>query len=126
MQELNSASGVAANLLTGLGIDEYFTRTASGTISTFLPDALGSPLGLVTANDGPLATSYTYQPFGATTVTGRTRAPGLYLRHRDGNRDVSSHLDQRVARDQFRLSDFPGEEHPGCINGARTWTEINC
>ena len=70
MQELNSSNGVVANLLTGLGIDESFTRTASSTTSTFLADALGSPLGLVTANNGPIATNYTYQPFGATTVGG--------------------------------------------------------
>ena len=72
VQELNGSHppAVIANLLTGLRIDEYFTRTASSTTSTFLADALGSTLGLVTANNGPIATSYTYQPFGATTVGG--------------------------------------------------------
>jgi RHS repeat-associated protein len=70
VQELNSSNGVVANLLTGLSIDEYFTRTASGTTSTFLGDALGSTIGLVSANNGPIATNYTYQPFGATTVGG--------------------------------------------------------
>jgi RHS repeat-associated protein len=53
-----------------LRVDEYFTRTASSTTSTFLVDALGSTLGLVTANNGSIATSYTYQPFGATTTGG--------------------------------------------------------
>jgi hypothetical protein len=48
-------------------------RTASGTTSTFLADALGSTLGLVTTNNGPIATSYTYQPFGATTVSGASK-----------------------------------------------------
>ena len=70
VQELNGSNGVVANLLTGLRIDEYFTRTAGGTTSTFLADALGSTIGLVSANNGPLATSDTYQPFGATTVGG--------------------------------------------------------
>jgi YD repeat-containing protein len=43
VQELNGATppGVTANLLTGLGIDEYFTRTASSATSTLLADALG-------------------------------------------------------------------------------------
>jgi RHS repeat-associated protein len=71
VQELNGASPPAAtaNLLTGLGIDEYFTRTASGTTSTLLADALGSTIGLV-GSGGTIATNYTYQPFGATTAGG--------------------------------------------------------
>jgi RHS repeat-associated protein len=72
VQELNGSNGVAANLLTGLGIDEYLTRTdiSTGVTSTLLTDALGSTIGLVTANNGPIAPNYTYQPFGATTVGG--------------------------------------------------------
>ncbi len=70
VQELNGRHNpaVIANLLTGLGINEYFTRTDTAT-STFLRDALGSTVGLVGAG-GTIATSYTYQPFGATTVSG--------------------------------------------------------
>ncbi len=73
MQELaagNPPASVTANLLTGLNIDEFFTRDASGATSTQLADALGSTVGLVTASNGPIATSYTYQPFGATTKGG--------------------------------------------------------
>jgi YD repeat-containing protein len=50
VQELNGATppAVTANLLTGLGIDEYFTRKdSSGNLSSFLRDALGSTVGLV-------------------------------------------------------------------------------
>jgi RHS repeat-associated protein len=71
VQEFNGANPPAAtaNLLTGLGIDEYFARTASGTTSTLLTDALGSTIGLVGSSSN-IATSYTYQPFGATTAGG--------------------------------------------------------
>jgi hypothetical protein len=56
--------------MSGLRIDENFTRTdSSGNVSTFVPDALGSTVGLV-GSAGSIATSYTYQPFGATTVGG--------------------------------------------------------
>jgi hypothetical protein len=41
VQELNGSNGVVANLLTGLRVDECFTRTDTAT-STFLTDALGS------------------------------------------------------------------------------------
>ena len=60
----------SANLLTGLRIDEYFARTdSSNNVSTLLPDALGSTIGLVGSGQS-IATSYTYEPFGATTVGG--------------------------------------------------------
>jgi RHS repeat-associated protein len=70
VQELNGSNGVVASLLTGLTTDEYFTRTAGSTTSTFLTDTQRSTIGLVTANNGGITTNYTYQPFGATTVGG--------------------------------------------------------
>ncbi len=86
VQELNSSNGVTANLLTGLNFDEYFTRTASSTTSTPLADALGSTVGLVTAPNGPIATSYTYQPFGGMTTggTGNTNPYQFTGRENDG------------------------------------------
>jgi RHS repeat-associated protein len=58
-----------ANLLTGLGIDEYFQRSdpVNGTL-TFMTDAVGSPLAL-TNPSGAITTSYTYEPFGKVSVT---------------------------------------------------------
>ncbi|MGH7935263.1 MAG: hypothetical protein ACREQN_19140 [Candidatus Binataceae bacterium] len=43
MQELNGASppSPTANLLTGLNVDEYFTRTDASGTANFLRDALG-------------------------------------------------------------------------------------
>lgn len=70
VQELNAGNQVSANLLTGLRVDEYFTRTDTAT-STFLADALGSTIGLVGSSQ-TIATSYTYQPFGAATVSSCT------------------------------------------------------
>ncbi len=72
VQELQSGSP-SANLLTGLNIDEYFTRTDSGGTMAFLSDTLGSTIGL-TNSAGALATNYTYQPFGATTTSGIANA----------------------------------------------------
>ncbi len=74
--ELDGASppNVTANLLTGLGIDEYFTRTDSSGTMAFLTDALGSTIGLVDST-GALNTSYTYEPFGNTTVSGSSANP---------------------------------------------------
>lgn len=60
-----------ANLLTGLGIDEYLTRTdvVSGMASNFLADALGSPI-MVADNAGVVQTEYTYESFGRATASG--------------------------------------------------------
>jgi len=70
VQETSGAT-VLANILPGLGIDEFFTRTdvVAGTTSYFLPDALGSALALADST-GAVQTEYTYEPFGKTTVSG--------------------------------------------------------
>ncbi|MBI2526324.1 MAG: RHS repeat protein [Candidatus Rokubacteria bacterium] len=76
VQELSGAS-VTATLLTGLGIDEYFTRTTGATTRTLLTDALGSTVAL-TDDTGALQAEYTYEPFGASTETGADGNPFQY------------------------------------------------
>jgi RHS repeat-associated protein len=68
VQELQSGTP-SANLLTGLGIDEYFQRTDSGGAMNFLTDALGSRIAL-TDSSGAVNTSYAYEPFGNVTISG--------------------------------------------------------
>ncbi|MGE0464157.1 MAG: RHS repeat domain-containing protein [Vicinamibacterales bacterium] len=93
VQELSGTSP-SANLLTGLAMDEYLARDAGDGPRSFLADALGSTVALATPG-GAVETSYTYEPFGATTVAGAATgsrftftgreldAEGLlYFRHR--------------------------------------------
>jgi len=68
VQELTGAAP-SANLLTGLGVDELFQRSEGATARTFLSDALGSTVALADSA-GAVQTSYTYAPYGETTVTG--------------------------------------------------------
>ncbi len=68
VQEKNGAT-VTANLLTGLGIDEFFTRTDGVGVRALLPDALGSTVALGDGT-GTLQTQYTYEPFGFASQTG--------------------------------------------------------
>ena len=68
MQELSGSNAPTANLLTGLGVDEIFTRTDSST-STFLTDALGSTLALANSS-GSVQTNYSYEPFDRAIVSG--------------------------------------------------------
>jgi RHS repeat-associated protein len=69
VQEKNGGT-VTANLLTGLGIDEFFTRTDGVGSRALLTDALGSTVALGD-NTGTLQTQYTYEPFGYATQTGQ-------------------------------------------------------
>jgi hypothetical protein len=71
VQEL-SGSTVVANLVNG-GIDEVFTRTDPSGAFAPLKDALGSTIALVDSS-GNVRTSYTYDPFGSTSVTGSSNA----------------------------------------------------
>jgi RHS repeat-associated protein len=57
------------DLLTALGIDEYFTRVDSTGTRSVLSDTLGSTVSLADSG-GTVQTEYSYEPFGAVTVTG--------------------------------------------------------
>jgi RHS repeat-associated protein len=67
VQESSPGRG-QANLLTGLGADEIFTRTDSAGDRSFLTDVLGSTVAS-TDSSGAVQAQYTYEPFGATTVS---------------------------------------------------------
>ncbi|MBF6570953.1 MAG: RHS repeat-associated core domain-containing protein [Candidatus Binataceae bacterium] len=87
VQELDGANppNVTANLLTGLGIDERFTRTDASGAMSFLTDALGSTIGLADAT-GTVQTSYTYDPFGGASSSGGSANPYQFTgRENDGN-----------------------------------------
>lgn len=71
IQELNGSNSPTANLVPGLNIDEFFSRTFGGTSRHLLTDALGSTIALTDAS-GAVQTSYTYEPYGTTTSTGST------------------------------------------------------
>src|SRR5439155_6557005 len=70
VQELSNGIPTA-NLLAGLEVDEYFTRTDSAGTRTLLTDGLGSTLAL-SDSAGVLQTEYRYEPFGKATVAGAT------------------------------------------------------
>ncbi len=67
VQEL-SGTTVTANSLS-VGVDEVFQRSDSAGARSFITDALGSSLALMDSS-GTAQTSYTYEPFGNTTMTG--------------------------------------------------------
>jgi len=71
VQELSAGGVPTANLVTGLKIDETFTRTDANGMTTLLTGSLGSTVSLADAA-GSTQTTYTFEPFGATTATGQS------------------------------------------------------
>jgi RHS repeat-associated protein len=82
------------NLLTGLGVDEFLTRDDGTGTRGLLGDALGSTLALVDEG-GAVAATYTYDPFGTTTVTG---SPGPNTLTYTGREDDGTGLKYYRAR----------------------------
>lgn len=67
-QEL-TAGVPSANVISGLDLDDVFTRTDASGTRHLLSDVLGSTIALTDAS-GAVQTQYTYEPFGVTTFTG--------------------------------------------------------
>jgi hypothetical protein len=81
VQELAGGTPTA-NQLTGLDLDEFFTRTDGAGVRNYLTDALGSSVALLDGS-GTVQTEYTYEPFGATTVTGGSSTNSFGFRGRE-------------------------------------------
>ncbi len=113
VQELSGGSATA-NLLTGLGIDEYFTRTDSVGAGHFLADALGSSVAL-SDGAGAVQTEYTYEPFGAFTTTGATTSNSLAFTGREA--DGTGLLYYRARYYDARLQRFLAEDPIGFGGG---------
>ncbi|NGZ08702.1 MAG: hypothetical protein CV088_04845 [Nitrospira sp. LK70] len=106
IQEKNGAT-VTANLLTGLGIDEFFTRTDGVGVRALLPDALGSTVALGDGT-GTLQTQYTYEPFGFVSQTGAASTSSYKYTGRED--DGSGLLYYRARYYQPRLQRFIAED----------------
>ena len=113
VQEKNGAT-VTANLLTGLGIDEFFTRTDGVGVRSLLPDALGSTVALGDGT-GTLQTQYTYEPFGVTTQTGLASTNSYKYTGRED--DGSGLLYYRARYYQPRFQRFISEDPIGFVGG---------
>jgi RHS repeat-associated protein len=113
VQEKAGAS-VTANILLGLGIDEYFTRTDSTGTRTILPDALGSSVAL-TDSTGTLQTQYTYEPFGNTSLAGA--ASGNPLQYTGRENDGTGLYYYRARYYSPKLQRFISEDPIGFAGG---------
>ena len=113
VQEKNGVT-VTANLLTGLGIDEFFTRTDSVGVRSLLPDALGSTVALGDGT-GVLQTQYSYEPFGFTTQTGAANTNSYKYTGRED--DGTGLYYYRTRYYYLRLQRFTSEDPIGFVAG---------
>ncbi|MBI5674455.1 MAG: RHS repeat protein [Nitrospirae bacterium] len=112
IQEKNQSGAVTANYIRTLNIDEPLIRIkADGTVRHYVRDALGSIIAL-TDDSGVVKTTYSYDPFGNTTVSGETSDnPFQYTgRENDGTglyyyraRYYSPELQRFISEDPIRL-----------------------
>jgi RHS repeat-associated protein len=88
LNPVQETSGVTivANILPGVVIDEFLTRTdiVAGTTSNFVASALGSPVAVTDAS-GTAQTEYTYEPFGKTTSTGANNSSSYQYTGREND-----------------------------------------
>jgi RHS repeat-associated protein len=118
-----SGAAVLANILPGLGIDEFLTRTdvVAGLTSNFLADALGSAVA-VTESSGVVQTEYTYEPFGRTTVSGAGNSNPFQYTGRENDGTGLYHF---RARDYHpTLQRFVGEDPPD-LNEVRLSLQVD-
>jgi len=78
-----SGTGVV-NTLTGLGVDEYLSRTDATGTTVLLTDALGSTVALSDASTA-IVGEYAYEPFGVTTATGAGATSPFRYTSREGD-----------------------------------------
>jgi RHS repeat-associated protein len=129
VQELSGGSPTA-NLLLGLGIDEFFTRTDSTGVRTYLTDALGSSVAL-TDGSGAIQTEYTFEPFGATSATGASTNNAHAFTGREADETGLYYYRARYyhPRAQRFVSEdplgFDGGDNPHAYvdNGPTVWTD---
>jgi RHS repeat-associated protein len=131
VQELSGATP-AANLLTG-SLDEYFQRADPAGTRNFLTDALGSTLAL-TDSTGTLQTSYTFAPFGNTSVGGAATTNSFAFTGREADassaslyfyraRYYSPQLQRFASEDPFRFSGGNANLYVYAANDPLDWTD---
>ena len=118
VQETSGAT-ILANVLPGLSIDEFLTRTdvVAGVTGYFLTDALGSPVA-VTDNAGAVQTEYTYEPFGKTTFSGTSNSSSYQYTGRENDGTGLFYYRNRFYHPQLQrfISEDPFKYHSGDVN----------
>jgi RHS repeat-associated protein len=130
VQELSSGTPTA-NLLTGLAVDELFTRTDGAGVRNYLTDALASSVALADGS-GTIQTAYTYEPFGETTTSGAatSSAYAFTTRESDGTglyfyraRYYDPTVKRFLSEDPIGFEAGDANVYSYVFNGPTLWTD---
>ena len=122
VQELSGATP-SAGLLTGLSVDERFSRTVGGAASTFLTDALGSTIALADST-GAIKTSYAYDPGGVTSQTGAANTSAYQFTGRENDGATGLYYDRARFYDPA-WGRFISEDPIGLAGGVNLYEYAN-
>jgi len=121
--EVNNFSDTSSTstLLNGLGLDERYARTQGGVTLTFLPDALGSTLNLVSPG-GAMTAQFTYEPYGTATQSGTDNTAFRFT----GREEDGTGLMYCRGRYYFpRISRFISEDPIGLAGGYNLYAYVD-
>jgi len=114
-----------ANLLTGLGIDETFTRTDAAGARNLLIDALGSTLALTDAS-GSVQTQYAFEPFGGTVGSGAASGNSAQFTGRENDLTALFYYRARYYSPSFERFSAEDPVGPSGINAnLYTYARVN-
>ena len=111
---------ITATNLDGLEVDQHYARTTSAGSSSYLTDPLETTLAL-SGPSGAITTSYTYSPYGSTTVTGAASGNPYQFTGRENDGDGLTYMRARyesTARGQFISPDPAGLRGDGAASYA--------
>jgi RHS repeat-associated protein len=115
-----SGGSVSANILTGLGIDEFFKRTEGTNVEHYLTDALGSTLRLTDGSAAKLV-DYSYEPYGETSADASSGNAFQYTgRENDG---TGLYYDRARYYDPV-LKRFISEDPIGLLGGINLYSYV--
>ncbi|MFO0699952.1 MAG: RHS repeat-associated core domain-containing protein [Nitrospira sp.] len=130
-QDIVTETGATtATYLSTLAVDEPLVRQTSSGSEYYQADDLGSTIAL-TDQTGAVTTTYTYGPFGATTVTGSSTNPFQFTgRENDGTglyyyraRYYSPARSRFIAEDPLEFGAGDGNLYAYVFNNPTTYTD---
>ncbi|MGP8473894.1 RHS repeat-associated core domain-containing protein [Burkholderia sp. PR2] len=121
VQELAGATPTA-NLLTGVRIDEIYSRTDGLGARSFITDALGSTVAL-TDTSGALKTSYAYDPYGKSSAAGEISSNSAQYTGREN--DGTGLFYYRARYYQPVFGRFLSEDPIGLNGGANLYAYVD-